>query len=173
VGIVLAIAKQVPPVVLVEGEVKINNERKKRKKIEKIIAESQKPLDLSSTNVRPLFSIYPYRQNKYTVTDVQYTPMYMSENIKDLKNYKGTINEVMIDNLRSKIEDKIIYYYGGFKTHFKYDNYYTSVKVKRSSESADRYPTIIKNNNVITCVTGKIQGIYTLEDYIKNEIINR
>jgi hypothetical protein len=121
----------------------------------------------------PLFSIYPYRQNKYTVTDVQYTPMYMSENIKDLKNYKETINEVMIDNLRSKIEDKITYYYGGFKTHFKYDNYYTSVKVKRSSESADRYPTIIKNNNVITCVTGKIQGIYTLEDYIKNEIINR
>jgi hypothetical protein len=121
----------------------------------------------------PLFSIYPYKQNKYTVTDVQYTPMYMSENIKDLKNYKETINEVMIDNLRSKIEDKITYYYGGFKTNFKYDTYYTSVKVKRLSESADRYPTIIKNNNIITCVTGKIQGIYILEDYIKNEIINR
>ncbi len=67
----------------------------------------------------------------------------------------------------------IHYYYGGFKTHFNYDSYYTSVKVKRNSESADRAPIIIKTNNIITCVTGKIQGIYTLENFIKNEIINR
>jgi hypothetical protein len=121
----------------------------------------------------PLFSIYPYSGSKYTVTDVEYTPLYTSDTITDIKQYQETINKVMISNIRSKIEDKIQYYYGGFKTHFEYSSYYTSIKVKRRSESADRYPIITKKDNVINCVTGKIQGIYTLENFIKNEIINR
>jgi hypothetical protein len=121
----------------------------------------------------PLFSIYPYKNKEYTVTDVQYTPMYVSSNIEDIFKYKNTINDAIIDNIKSKIEEKILYYYGGFKTYFEYKEYYTSIKVKKISESADRSPTIATNGNIITCVTGKIQGIYTLENYIQNEIINR
>jgi hypothetical protein len=121
----------------------------------------------------PLFSIYPYKNKEYTITDVQYTPMYVSSNLEDIYKYKDTINDNIINNIKSKIEEKIIYYYGGFKTHFEYKGYYTSIKVKKISESADRSPTITQNNNVVTCITGKIQGIYTLENYIQNEIINR
>lgn len=121
----------------------------------------------------PLFSIYPFRDTKYTVTDVEYTPLYTSTNISDITQYKNTINTTLINNIRYKIEEKIQYYYGGFKTHFNYDSYYTSLKVKRNSDSADRAPVILKNGNIITCVTGKIQGIYTLEKFIRDEIINR
>lgn len=120
----------------------------------------------------PLFSIYPFHDTTYTVTDVEYTPLYTSTSISDCMQYKTTINDAMIGNIRHKIEEKIRYYYGGFETHFKFNSYYTSVKVKRNSESADRAPIISKTGNIITCVTGKIQGIYTLENYI-NEIINR
>lgn len=121
----------------------------------------------------PLFSIYPYKNREYTVTDVQYTPLYVSKDINDIKKYKSTVNDTIINNIRSKIEEKILYYYGGFKTHFNYKKYYTSIKVKKFSESADRSPTIVQNNNIITCTTGKIQGIYILENYIMNEITNR
>jgi hypothetical protein len=121
----------------------------------------------------PLFSIYPFNDKEYTVTDVQYTPMYVSTNLKDIYKYKNTINNNIINNIKFKIEEKISYYYGGFKTHFEYKEYYTSIKVKKMSESADRSPTIICDDNIVTCVTGKIQGIYTLENYIQNEIINR
>lgn len=121
----------------------------------------------------PLFSIYPFKYKEYTVTDVQYTPMYTSTNLEDIFKYKATINNGIINNIKSKIEEKILYYYGGFKTHFEFKEYYTSVKVKKLSESADRSPTLVQENNIITCVTGKIQGIYTLENYIQNEIINR
>jgi hypothetical protein len=121
----------------------------------------------------PLFSIYPYKGTEYTVTDVQYTPMHISTNLKDIYQYKNTININIINNIKSKIEEKILFYYDKFKTHFEYKGYYTSIKVKKISESADRSPTIMKENNIITCITGKIQGIYTLENYIKNEIINR
>jgi hypothetical protein len=121
----------------------------------------------------PLFSIYPYRYKEYTVTDVQYTPMHISNNIDDIKKYKSKIDANIINNIKNKIEEKILYYYQDFKTHFEYKKYYTSLKVKNFSESADRSPTIIKNDNIITCVTGKIQGAYTLENYIRDEIINR
>ncbi len=97
----------------------------------------------------------------------------LCKTLSELEVYKSTINDAVIGNVRSIIEDKILCYYGGFKTHYKYKTYYTSTKVKRVSESADRYPIITKTDNIVTCVTGKIQGIYTLEDYVRYEHINR
>jgi hypothetical protein len=53
-----------------------------------------------------------------------------------------------------------------------YDDYFISVKSKVKSNSANRYPVVTVENNIVNCFTGKIQGIYIIEDYI-NEIINR
>jgi hypothetical protein len=121
----------------------------------------------------PLFSIYPYHDLDYTVTDVQHTPLYISDSISDVHLFRNSITDEYIDNIKTKIEDKVQFYYKDFKEHFKYNKYYTSIKVKKITESADRTPSIHKDKNIITCVTGKIQGIYTLENFIKNEIINR
>jgi hypothetical protein len=120
----------------------------------------------------PLFSIYPFNKTQYTITDVEYTPLYTSSYLTDINDYKSKIDQSYIDDIKIKMEDKIFKYYKEFKHHFKYKDFYTSVKVKRNSKSADRYPVIVKNNNIINCFTGKIQGIYILEDYI-NEIISR
>jgi hypothetical protein len=122
----------------------------------------------------PLFSIYPYRENQYTVTDVEYTPLYVNESFNDIIKYKTMFDsDIYYQNrIRNAIERKISYYYNQFLTDFVYNSYYTSVKVKRNSHSANRMPVIMKTGNIITCVTGKIQGIYTLEKYI-NENINR
>ena len=111
------------------------------------------------------FSIYPYQNNIYTITDVQYTPLYKSEDI--ISNYFINIEELI-----PKVENKIKYFYPDFNTDFAYVNYYTSIKVKKYNESADRYPVINKEKNIINCYTGKIQGIYMIEDFI-NENINR
>lgn len=120
----------------------------------------------------PLFSIYPFKPNQYTITDVQYTPLYTSPSVDDINTFKYELGKELIDPIKQKIEDKIKYYYSNFNKNFKYNSYYTSIKVKRYSASADRYPIITKQKNIINCITGKIQGIYILEDYI-NEIINR
>jgi len=121
----------------------------------------------------PLFSIYPYKDSDYTVTDVEHTPMFTSSTIEEINNYWLLIKPGDVDELRNKIEQKILLYYPNFLQDFRYKEYYTSVKVKNNSESADRSPTIVQDGNIITCVTGKIQGIYTLENYIKNEINSR
>jgi hypothetical protein len=118
----------------------------------------------------PLFSIYPYIGNQYTVTDVEYTPLYTSKCFNDIQKFLITTSDLLHN--KETIEHKISFYYKQFLTDFVYNSYYTSVKVKKYSESADRAPVIVKHDNIITCITGKIQGIYTLENYI-NENINR
>jgi hypothetical protein len=121
----------------------------------------------------PLFSIYPYESNVYNVTDVEYTPLYTSENLKDIVKYKNEFNNTLLDPIKDKIENKIKLYYKDFNSTFQYAGYFTSIKSKRNSVSADRSPIILRQGNIISCITGKIQGIYILEDYIKNEIISR
>jgi hypothetical protein len=121
----------------------------------------------------PLFSIYPYESNVYNVTDVEYTPLYTSSNLEDIIKYKNEFNNTLLDPIKDKIEEKIKLYYKDFNSTFQYAGYFTSIKSKRNSVSADRSPVILKQDNIISCITGKIQGIYILEDYIKNEVINR
>ena len=121
----------------------------------------------------PLFSIYPYNEDDYTVTDVEYTPLYTCDALQDLVRYKTSLTHNNVDQIKQKIEQKIKHYYNDFNNHFIYKGYYTSMKVKNSSQSADRSPIIVQEDNLITCVTGKIQGIYTLENYIQDEIASR
>lgn len=111
------------------------------------------------------FSIYPYQNDIYTITDVEYTPIYKSENI----NFDYNIN---LKQRIDKIEDKIKYHYSDFKLDFEYMDYFLSLKTKKYNESGDRYPVITRKNNIINCYTGKIQGIYLIEDFIR-ESINR
>jgi hypothetical protein len=113
------------------------------------------------------FSIYPYKDKLYTVTDVEHTPLFTTNNIDELNNFK-------VDNVLEKqqlIENKIKHYYPEFLEHFAYDNYFISVKSKVKSNSANRYPVVTQENNIVNCFTGKIQGIFIIEKQI-HEIIN-
>lgn len=112
------------------------------------------------------FSIYPYQDNLYTITDVKYTPVYSDPKLDNILN-----KNIDIELIRQLIESKITKIYTNFKNDFKYNSYFTSIKTKTYNNCADRYPIIIQNNNTISCFTGKIQGIYIIEDMIKR-IIN-
>jgi hypothetical protein len=119
-----------------------------------------------------LFSVYPYIENKFTVTDVEHTPIKKFKTISALNKFKKNISEFLIEEKKKEIEKKINKYYPLFNENFKYDGYFFSVKSKIISESDERYPVISKENNLINCFTGKIQGIYIIEDFIKKEIKN-
>lgn len=117
------------------------------------------------------FSIYPYYDNFYTISDVEYTPLITNESLDTILNYKNNINMNIIDEKKIKIENKILNYFPEFKEKFKYDNFFTSIKSKTLNGSADRYPIINQDKNIINCFTGKIQGIYIIEENVK-KIIN-
>jgi hypothetical protein len=117
-----------------------------------------------------LYSIYPYGDNLFTLTDVKLTPIKKFNSFNDLKQFKNNLNEKFIKKYIKKFESRVNKFFPNFKQFFEYDSYFTSVKSKKYDNSDNRYPIINKNNNVINCFTGKIQGIYIIEDYILNEI---
>lgn len=109
------------------------------------------PFDALTFVDGPLFSIFPFYQNTVTVSDVEYTP-----------DSQLTIHQRLI-----KIEEKISYYYPEFQKKFKYINNLKAVKAKLVDMSDGRAPVITSDNNIINCFSGKIQGIYYLEDYVR------
>jgi hypothetical protein len=117
-----------------------------------------------------LFSIYPYRNTIYTVTDVDYTPLRSFKDVKSLERYTDTIDDNFVNERRKLVESKISVYYPQFKDTFRYHGFFISTKSKIQSSSASRYPIITKNDKIINCFTGKIQGIFVIEDYIKDYV---
>jgi len=116
------------------------------------------------------FSIFPYGKNLVTLTDVEYTPLKKSLKVNELINHKNQITKNDLDIVRGNIEKKVLYYIPKFNDMFEYKDYFISIKSKIISESDERYPVIYKDDNIITCFTGKIQGIYIIENYINNLI---
>lgn len=132
------------------------------------------PFDALTIIDGPFFSIYPYKDNLYTITDVEKTPIKKFKNPFHIEKFKQKLEKNNVLNLnRIEIEEKIKKYYLKFSEHFQYKDYYLSTKAKIISSSDNRYPVITKRNNIYHCFTGKIQGVFIIEDYIKNEIINR
>lgn len=117
------------------------------------------------------FSLYPYKDNLYTLTDVEHTPLKKFKKIKSLIKYKNRIENSEIEHKKNIIEQKVKDYYKNFNNDFVYVDHVLSIKSKINDKSDDRYPIISRIDNYISCFTGKIQGIYIIEDFI-NDILN-
>lgn len=121
-----------------------------------------------------LFSIYPYKNNLYTVTDVAQTPIKKFKKVSSIKKFlKEKISDELILHKKQLFENKITKYYPTFNDDFEYDSFFISTKSKLKMESDGRYPIITMDDNLITCFTGKIQGIYLIEDYIRKFIYEK
>jgi len=132
-----------------------------------LLYEKRKDLDFGAFTFvdGPFFSIYPYSQNLFTVTDVEYTPLFRRKSPIKIEKEKNKLkNKIEIN--KNKIEDKINKYLPNFLDQFKYVDYFLSTKVKFKNKQDDRYPVIVKTENLISTFTGKIQGIYVIEDFI-------
>lgn len=98
-----------------------------------------------------LFSIFPYQDKLYTVTQVKITP---------------DIN-LDTDSKINNISKSIMRYYPSFNEDFKFHHSFKSNKVKNISNFDSRVPEIRHDKNIISIFTGKIQGIYDVEDYVR------
>jgi hypothetical protein len=117
-----------------------------------------------------LFSIYPYEDNIYTVTDVEYTPMKRFNSVEGVKEYLSEIKNSDVLLRKQKIEDRILFFYPKFSQDFEYRDYFIAVKSKTPNDSDDRSPIITTEKNLINIFTGKIQGVYLIEEFVMNFI---
>jgi len=118
-------------------------------------------------------SLYPREINNliYTLTDVEFTPIIASNNLKDILEYKLTKEK--IKDIKNNMVKKIKEYYPDFENTFKYVDYFLSKKTKLISNTDSRDITIEElEKNVITVNCGKIYGIFEWEDFILKYINN-
>lgn len=114
------------------------------------------------------FSLYPndIANDIYTLTDVEFTPLIISENLEDINKF--ILDSTKLDKVKLEMENKVNYYYKNFKQHFEYIGYFLSNKTKLISTSDSRECNIEKiNDKLITINCGKITGIFEMEDYFK------
>jgi hypothetical protein len=128
--------------------------------------KNQKEINSYTIMDGPFCSLFPFDicNKLYTLTDVEDTPVYKSFHISDIQRHK--INDFI--ERRERMENKIKYYFPNFLNEYKYDGYYTSLKVKKKSKSDERDCYINKKDNIINVFCDKILGIFIFEDYIKN-----
>ena len=137
-----------------------------------LIYEKTKKIDFGAVTLvdGSFFSIYPYKDNLYTLTDVEFTPLKKFKQIKTLDKFKRCIDDVYVFKRKNSMEQKVKEYFPEFLDYFKYNSYFLSTKSKAVNSSDERYPVVTVSDNVINCFTGKIQGIFIIENYINNII---
>lgn len=118
-------------------------------------------------------SLYPrdIKNNIFTLTDVEFTPIYVSEYFDNILKYN--ITDEIIEKIKYNMENKFNHYYPQFSDNFKYKGYFLSNKTKIVSNSDSRDINIEElDKNIITVNCGKIYGIFEFEDFIKKYIDN-
>jgi FAD dependent oxidoreductase len=116
------------------------------------------------------FSIFPYMDDLYTLTSVHHTPIYVSDSPIDVIGQADQLSQARVFEIRESCVDLVSKYYPDFLKNFEYVKYFTSIKSKIVSESANRYPIISTDDRLINCFTGKIQGIFAIEEEVKKYI---
>jgi len=111
-----------------------------------------------------LFSIYPYDscKNQFTLTDVEFTPIFKSQKLNETREYEKQINNNLINQIKDKMETKVLKYMPTFKDIYQYDSYYTSYKCKFINTTDDRSLKYFEKNNIISFIGGKITGIFKM-----------
>jgi hypothetical protein len=109
----------------------------------------------------PLFSIYPFHNDTISLSHVVHSVIHSSvapispEEVKD----EG--------KSRRQAELHARLYWPEFADHLSFSKTVYSMKSKRSNASAYRAPLFKKDGNVLSCFTGKIQGIYLIEAKVR------
>lgn len=103
-----------------------------------------------------LFSLYPHdRPNDiYSLSDVEFTPH----------------PSYTVEEKRRLIVEKVLCYYSNFLEDFEFVGFHTGKKEKVKDLSDCRIPLIRKEDNVFSIFTGKIQGIYYIQEAIENAL---
>lgn len=104
-----------------------------------------------------LFSIYPYNDKCFSLSHVKH----------------GIMQDHSLDNaddIRKTIEQHVGRYWPDFTDSFDYLFPTLSVKAKTKDNSANRTPLMRQEDNLFSFFTGKIQGIYAIENMARRII---
>ena len=109
----------------------------------------------------PLFSLYPFHDGTISLSHVVHSVIRSSPTPIALQTI------VVPDDIRYAAEQHVAMYWPAFSEYLRFSKTIVSMKSKRANASAYRAPLFKQKENVLSCFTGKIQGIYLIEDKVK------
>jgi len=128
--------------------------------------KSKLPFDALTFIDGPLFSLFPYENDMLSLSHVEHSVICKSKSLIDFKNFYCNTEPNRIE-----AENHLIRYWPEAKNYLSYKNTVFSIKSKSKNLSAFRSPVFRQVDNFFSCFTGKIQGIYEIEDYFRKIII--
>ncbi len=141
-----------------------------------LVYEKLKDIPLGALTVvdGPFCSLYPYKNNLYTLSSVKHTPVSLSKHVQfafsDLK-LKTSWDVANVRTIRDNMEREITHFAPWFIHSFKYSHFLTSIKVKPANDtSANREFFGERNGHVLGVYSGKINNIMLAEQYVLGEI---
>lgn len=114
------------------------------------------------------FSLYPYINDLYSFTSVKHGVISTEttyDNAQLVLNKMTAIKAKALFNLAIE-ESKT--YYPKIQSDFSFNSYFTTVRVKPIYKTDSREVAVIKNKNIITVLSGKIDAIFTAEEKVLN-----
>lgn len=109
----------------------------------------------------PLFSLYPFHDETISLSHVVHGILASSV-------LPVSLEEPMdAERARRKTELHVRSYWPQFTDHLSFRKTVVSMKSKRSNASANRAPLFKQKDKVLSCFSGKIQGIYLVEARVK------
>jgi hypothetical protein len=112
----------------------------------------------------PLFSIYPFHDGTISLSHVVHSVIQSSAFPVDLREF------TVPDEARKSAELHASKYWPAFSEHLSPLKTVVSMKSKRMNASANRAPLFKQQDNLLSCFTGKIQGIYLIEAKVKEAL---
>lgn len=124
----------------------------------------QKPLPFGALTYidGPLFSFYPFHDGTVSLSHVVHSVA--TESVAPVNEEPS---REQLEQLRRKAENHVCHYWPDFSNHLSQYSIVLSMKSKRSNASAYRAPLFKQQDNLLSCYTGKIQGIYLIEERVR------
>ncbi len=122
----------------------------------------------------PFFSIFPMdiKENLYTLTHVNYTPVCVSHDINHINKMKCNFKQKPLAKIIRNMEKEVAVYIPYFNEMFKYESYYLSIKTKSDQKNDNRSLFWTKDGKKISFAGGKITGIFAMEEMLQNNFID-
>ena len=110
----------------------------------------------------PLFSFYPFHNGTLSFSHVVHCVA--AESMAPISERPS---DEKLEQLRHNAEIHACRYWPHFSDHLSQNSIVLSMKSKRNNASAYRAPLFKQQDNLLSCYTGKIQGIYSIEERVR------
>lgn len=122
-------------------------------------------------------SLYPYildesdynsGRRRYTLTHVEYTPLYNSSNFEEAEMFMQSVDEAIVNARVPLFEKGIKHFYPSFNQEYKLDDWFVSMKTKpldsgAANHAASRECLAERDGRTINVLSGKINTLFEAE----------